>query len=190
MSLLKELYPENPGYQHLADKTLVKAKKQMDFDLKASWNVFVKAGKGRQFPGKKQNTINPDSYFRIHYHAKKDSYQYLFLTDITKKETKLVFPENPSSVKTVKADNDFQAHVTAGRRGQIIPAKGWANFYNTENDQLLWGWSCMAPIRPNLIKVKLQNLSNWLMSNLTPFPFSNQLPDLCLNHFYQVYSQI
>ncbi len=189
ISMVSNHFPDNTGYKHLANKTLAKAKKQLGFDLKANWNVFVKTKKGKQFQGKKQNTIIPNSSFRIHYHAGKESYQYLFLTDTNKKDTRLVFPENPSAIKKQKQDSDFQSYVTAGRRGQIIPVKGWINFSSTESDQILWGWSCMAPVQTGIIKRKLHNLNNWLKANQSSYPFSDHLPNLCINHFYQVYSQ-
>ncbi|MBT4484456.1 MAG: hypothetical protein HOC71_12360 [Candidatus Latescibacteria bacterium] len=180
ISRLRDSFPEVAGYRHLAENIIARAKSKLGYNLQAQWNVFLRVGKGKQTMGTSENEITEGSRLRIHYHAGKPSYLYLFLTDMQSPTTRRIFPTSQNTI--------FPEYIAAGSRGTIIPRRGWASFPKNRADKYLWGWSCMAPLNGKILAEKVRHFENWIRDHRTPYPISDHLPDQCLNVLYQKYT--
>lgn len=178
---------DNEGFQHLAQSVVVKAKRDHDFTLKAKWNVFVKSAQKRQFIAKRNNEITTGTQFRVHYHAEKDSYLYLFLTDPQNKITKVIHPEDLQAGIGQPVGSHRSDAIKGGRAGQIIPKKGWSDFGKSNSDRILWGWACMAPLSDRSVQHYTGRVQESLTNTISDSGVTENIPELCLDSFFQSY---
>lgn len=184
---LSETYHKNIGYKNLVNWCIDQASNEFAIQVKPKWAAFIKTGKGKQIIGKGKNTIQSGDRFKIHYHTQKSSYVYFFRISPLTAGIEQLFPNESAGVIFISGVPHFASFVPAGRKGMFYP-KDWEKFDRNQKRQLLWSWSCFAPVSNRELDAAKKKLTNHYGIQGSDPDFGELLPSFCPAQWIQEYN--